>query len=442
MKVLSYKDTMMSTLFITFVYDNLPIENKFIKNLVLTYISALVIYLINYIKDNYKNILKYFDKKEITSIYINKLHYYYELNKDYEILSWYIYQQPLISGNFLSYSNKKDNQRIMIPYNGSEIFINFNNHKIKIYKNAIIKSNGTCNKEYPYYKLTLMTNNNIQILKDFIKYISKEQEKYLLEQEWEQKNFNLITIDNQLEWDNGMLTNNCRNLSTVILDNTELNYLKNDISIFKTSEEKYKKLGLVWKRGYMFYGDPGCGKTSLIKAISNELMYNIYNINLSLINDDITMNKIFNSIPTKSLIIFEDIDCQDDIVFQRESYVEVSSKISDSDKIKKIIDTKTLSNLLNNIDGIVDNHGRVIIMTSNHPKKLDPALIRPGRIDVSMELKKCSKEQIKKFFKLFYNYDIPIELMNKFKENYYKPSHISSTLLSLTLEESIKKFFN
>uniref|UniRef100_A0A6C0D9U6 AAA+ ATPase domain-containing protein n=1 Tax=viral metagenome TaxID=1070528 RepID=A0A6C0D9U6_9ZZZZ len=188
----------------------------------------------------------------------------------------------------------------------------------------------------------------------------------------------------------------------------------NKINFFLDNNEWYKKKGIPHTFGFLLWGEPGCGKTGFIKALANmDKMKDKHIINIKLSsNFDITqLNKIiFNNeiipdliIPTnKRIIIFEDIDCMNDIVKDRSSEEKedkdttISSKILNDAMIKLIKENENnnLSYLLNMLDGLKESDERIIIMTSNKPEMLDKALIRSGRIDQIIHFKKASTEDI------------------------------------------------
>ena len=145
------------------------------------------------------------------------------------------------------------------------------------------------------------------------------------------------------------------------------------------------------------------------------------------------------------IICFEDIDCMSDIVNNRkdkhnndlqfisnlpEIICDTDSDDNDNKKSnKKNFTIKkekeiSLSYLLNLLDGIVEHPGRIVILTSNHYDKLDPALVRPGRIDIEIELNKASVEQICDFYYYYYNTNIPKEKLKLLKDNVISPCEI------------------
>ncbi|CAN6563201.1 unnamed protein product [Malus baccata var. baccata] len=151
--------------------------------------------------------------------------------------------------------------------------------------------------------------------------------------------------------------------------------IKNDLDRFVRRREFYKKVGKAWKRGYLLYGPPGTGKSSLIAAMANYLHFNIYDLELSSIDGDSELKEILLSTKNRSILTIEDID----------------SSI-DSSKTKL-----TLSGLLNFIDGLWSSCGdeRIIVFTTNHKDRLDPALLRPGRMDVHIHLSYCTASGFK-----------------------------------------------
>ncbi|KAM3695864.1 hypothetical protein ACB098_07G165700 [Castanea mollissima] len=162
--------------------------------------------------------------------------------------------------------------------------------------------------------------------------------------------------------------------------------LKDDLDRFVNRKEWYKKVGRAWKRGYLIYGPPGTGKSSLIAAMANHLKFDIYFLDISNIVSDSTLRKILLSISNRSMIVIEDIDC---------------AQLEKRGEEKKISYYKfTLSGLLNVMDGLWSSCGdeRIIVFTTNHKDqldRLDPALFRPGRIDVHVPMSYCTMDVFK-----------------------------------------------
>ena len=102
--------------------------------------------------------------------------------------------------------------------------------------------------------------------------------------------------------------------------------------------------------------------------------------------------------------------------------------ISDNDPAA-LKDPLTLSFLLNLIDGIIEQPSRILIMTSNHPEQIDPALLRPGRIDIKQEFKRCTVSIIKQMIEFFFNEKDQIDV-SQLHDYVYSPAEIISTCMS------------
>ncbi|XP_060193535.1 AAA-ATPase At5g17760-like [Lycium barbarum] len=162
-----------------------------------------------------------------------------------------------------------------------------------------------------------------------------------------------------------------------------------DLDRFLKRKEFYRRVGKAWKRGYLLYGPPGTGKSSLIAAIANYLKFDIYDLEFSNIKRDSDLRRLLLSTKNRSILVIEDIDCS----------VELPQR-TDIKKEKKFQDSQlTLSGLLNFIDGLWSSCGdeRVIIFTTNHKERLDPALLRPGRMDMHIHMSYLTSESFKVF---------------------------------------------
>ncbi|XP_021808776.1 AAA-ATPase ASD, mitochondrial-like [Prunus avium] len=179
----------------------------------------------------------------------------------------------------------------------------------------------------------------------------------------------------------------------------------NDLIKFSKGKEYYAKIGKAWKRGYLLYGPPGTGKSTMIAAMSNLMDYDVYDLELTTVKDNTELRKLLIDTPSKSIIVIEDIDCSLDLTGQRKKKKEKDEEENEeNDPVKKKMEKEesqpskvTLSGLLNFIDGIWSACGgeRLIVFTTNYVDKLDPALIRRGRMDKHIELSYCCYEAFK-----------------------------------------------
>jgi chaperone BCS1 len=172
-----------------------------------------------------------------------------------------------------------------------------------------------------------------------------------------------------------------RRLNTVYMDERVKQRILDDVTDFLNSEAEYDAFGIPYKKTYLLTGVPGSGKTSLIKALCNEIHYNLGIMSISRDMDNATIQGSFRNLDPKTVLLLEDIDC----LFEKRTSVETPCF--------------TFSNLLNILDGVLFKHGLIVFITTNHPEKLDPALLRQGRTDLIVELNYPSRTEIEKLFR-------------------------------------------
>ncbi|KAL8161693.1 hypothetical protein V2J09_013182 [Rumex salicifolius] len=163
---------------------------------------------------------------------------------------------------------------------------------------------------------------------------------------------------------------------TLAMDPSDKRAIMDDLDRFVRRREYYRRVGKAWKRGYLLYGPPGTGKSSLIAAMANYLKFNIYDVELTSIRDNMSLRSMLVSTENRSIIVIEDIDCS----------VELQNRLTRGHGDGE--SGLTLSGLLNFIDGLWSSCGdeRIIVFTTNYKEKLDPALLRPGRMDMHIHM--------------------------------------------------------
>lgn len=172
--------------------------------------------------------------------------------------------------------------------------------------------------------------------------------------------------------------------------------LLNDITSFldQDTREWYTKRGILYKRGYLLYGPPGTGKSSLSLSIAGHFDLDIYILNLASVGDGI-LASLFSRLPQHCIILLEDVDVatQNRLTDKEAAHSESSASLTD-----KQAEGVTLSGLLNALDGVGSQEGRLLIMTTNYIERLDDALIRPGRIDHKLEFRLADMGVVNQLF--------------------------------------------
>ena len=173
-----------------------------------------------------------------------------------------------------------------------------------------------------------------------------------------------------------------------------------DVDYFLKSEEEYRTRGISYKRGYLLYGLPGTGKTSIIAHLSKIYRMNIYCLSSSTIAG---FHKCAGDIKPRSIILIEDIDMT--VAGQSKRKLEVKAEPlvkkatrghlvedkkteieEEEEEYIEILTKEAMREFLNTLDGITEFEGHLVIATTNKRDVLDEALLRPGRIDRHIEI--------------------------------------------------------
>ncbi|GAV59588.1 AAA domain-containing protein/AAA_assoc domain-containing protein [Cephalotus follicularis] len=206
---------------------------------------------------------------------------------------------------------------------------------------------------------------------------------------------------------------------TLAMDPMKKKQIMDDLQDFASGQGFYQKTGRAWKRGYLLYGPPGTGKSSMIAAMANYLGYDIYDLELTEVHNNSELRKLLMKTSSKSIIVIEDIDCSISLTnrkkggdngcsFGARSCYEPeircgSGSVGGEDGGNSI----TLSGLLNFTDGLWSCCGseRIFVFTTNHIEKLDPALLRSGRMDMHVCMSYCSFPALKILLKNYLGYE-------------------------------------
>lgn len=473
-------------------FHELMLMNTLFKLLEKTniYISILIglVSLMYYDKEIINNILKFLNfKKKIT-----KISFVAEdktASNRFRALMYYISTNckvdELIEYEVSKYCRRTDDDIITADYRVNQPYEFSITNDIKgIIENTQvdIKSYGV---EKKVIKTTLDIFSNTLSSNELIKFIEKcdtdystfLKEKSLKDQLYIDISWNIK--EKECIFESCKWTSNI-NFNNKFFENKEV--IINKLNYFLENKKWYQEQGIPHTIGLLLEGEPGCGKTSFIKSIANLTGYHILNFKLCeqfdfkeleriIFNEQINKDLI---IPlNKRLIILEDIDCMIDIVKSRKESVTDNSNILEvdmeekeekEDSKKKVKPTtelqitkkddsitsviqkmmkkdelvnNNLSYLLNILDGIKESQDRIIIMTTNHVEKLDPALIRPGRIDLNIKFKKASIKDIKEMLNFYWKHEVP-ELDTSLNEQFAHANIINYCRSSDSVEKTIE----
>ncbi|XP_074571547.1 AAA-ATPase At4g25835-like [Curcuma longa] len=199
---------------------------------------------------------------------------------------------------------------------------------------------------------------------------------------------------------------------TLAMDPSRKELIMADLMDFAEGKTFYEKTGRAWKRGYLLYGPPGTGKSSMIAAMANYLGYDIYDLELTEVHTNSELRKLLMKTTSKSIIVIEDIDCS--LNLTNRSSKKASPSDDSSSDLRPVggsedvgAKTITLSGLLNFTDGLWSCCGseRIFVFTTNHIEKLDPALVRSGRMDMHIHMSHCSFPALKILMKNYLGFD-------------------------------------
>lgn len=178
-----------------------------------------------------------------------------------------------------------------------------------------------------------------------------------------------------------------RSLDSVVLAEGQMERLRDDLERFLGAEAAYNQRGIPWHRGYLLDGPAGTGKTSVIRALASHFGMDIWYAPLGDISEDVKLLNLIAQVRPRSILLLEDFD----------SYRAARDRDGDSEK------NVSTAGILNALDGVSTPHGLISFLTSNRPDVIDPALLRPGRVDLREHIGLPDPEQVARLFCHFYS---------------------------------------
>lgn len=255
-----------------------------------------------------------------------------------------------------------------------------------------------------------------------------------------------------------------RPFSTVILNEKVKKDLIDDVTDYLNPATRrwYSNRGIPYRRGYLLYGPPGTGKSSLSLALAGFFKMRIYIVSLSSVTaNEENLSSLFAELPRRCVVLLEDIDtaglthtregqdaATDDEMIDAQATKKKKRNATDAANTNTPLGRLSLSGLLNILDGVASQEGRVLIMTTNHIEKLDKALIRPGRVDMIVKFDRSDRGMTAAIFRAIYAplegddvavpaSDLPLKV--KVKESKPLISFKSSAVAAAELAEKEKR---
>lgn len=194
-----------------------------------------------------------------------------------------------------------------------------------------------------------------------------------------------------------------KDLDAIVLNKDIHDRLTTDLEDFSEDRDWYESVGIPYKRGYLLYGPPGNGKTSLSIAIACKYKRNIYCLDVNKLNNDGSLRAAFQCLQANSLLLIEDVDA----TFKKREVVTMASSIPG--RPGKPVHNVTFACLLNCLDGVYFKEGLITLMTTNIIGGLDQALIRPGRMDMKIFIDNPTQVEVETYLCKFFNAEVKLE---------------------------------
>ncbi|KAI4387302.1 hypothetical protein MLD38_005145 [Melastoma candidum] len=244
--------------------------------------------------------------------------------------------------------------------------------------------------EIRFFELSFNKKDKLAVLDGYLPYIinearSKKQEKKTLK--LFTPNFDRVYPSRLSDAWTPVNLDHPATFETLAMEAQLKDQILDDLRRFVRRKDYYRRVGKAWKRGYLLYGPPGTGKSSLVAAMANYLNFDVYDLELTTVRSNSDLRRLLVGTANRSILVVEDIDCTIEFKNRLSKKVQVdpSGFVQEKQQV-------TLSGFLNFIDGIWSSCGdeRIIVFTTNHKEKLDPALLRPGRMDVHVHMSYCT----------------------------------------------------
>ncbi|KAL5173240.1 Protein HYPER-SENSITIVITY-RELATED 4 [Glycine soja] len=301
---------------------------------------------------------------------------------------------------------------------------------------------STLKSEFRSLELTFHKKHKEMVINTYIPYILQQAKSI----KQETKALKIFTVDYQNIYGNigdawvGINLNHPATFDTLAMERVVKEFVMKDLERFVRRKEYYRRVGKAWKRGYLMHGPPGTGKSSLIAAMANYLKFDVYDLELTELQVNSELRRLLIGMANRSILVVEDIDCTAEFHDRRTRSRAASGNNNDTQL--------TLSGLLNFIDGLWSSCGdeRIIVFTTNHKGKLDPALLRPGRMDVHIHMSYCTPcgfRQLASNYLGIKEHSLFEQIEEEMQKTQVTPAEVAEQLLkSRGIETSLKQLLD
>ncbi|WCJ25026.1 P-loop containing nucleoside triphosphate hydrolases superfamily protein [Euphorbia peplus] len=295
------------------------------------------------------------------------------------------------------------------------------------------KSESNFHRNPKYFELKCKKKDRQKVMDSYFPHVCATAESIFNKRD----SLQLFTYDFEYsEWESTVFKHSAT-FDTLAMEPERKESIVKDLDLFMQRKKYFQSVGRAWKRGYLLYGPPGTGKSTLVAAMANYLRFHIYDLQLQGVKNDADLRHILTSTTNRSILLVEDVDCSTKSARSRVDY----NSMQDDDGFdqpsyrKRPFDPGvTLSGLLNFIDGLWSSCGdeRIIIFTTNYKERLDPALLRPGRMDVHVYMGYCTRAIFKKLAATYLGIEDHV-LFERIEElierNYISPAEVAQQLM-------------
>lgn len=225
-----------------------------------------------------------------------------------------------------------------------------------------------------------------------------------------------------------------RRLSTIYIPEDKKKLLVDTINNFFANKDEYIRHGIPWNLKILLHGPAGTGKSSIVKMIASEWNRNIFECsggkNGRFIPNAIT-DKSFNIV--SPLFSISDIDKYPVLINESDSVDSISSE-------EALVNKQIFNNMINALDGILSGEGRIIVMTTNHIEKFSDTFLRPGRIDLNMEIGYVTPEVFRAYVRDYYGTELPVDVKLRNKKLTIADMQVDVMFMRMPADEFVKKY--